>query len=259
MTHLNYQSGAIEPSSCIGGAWELLKQNPGLYIGVGLVTLIMISCIPFVNFVLLGPVMGGFAYIVLRDMRNEPVDFGMMFKGFEKFVPLMVVGLIQAVPGIIFQILQYTVDIARFAGGSGLSNGNFYQSSPAPTGLPMGVTFGFVILMIGYLIFQIIWNLSLTFAVPLIVENDISIGDAVKLSLGAVFSNLGGLILLGLIEGLVSIVGILAFCLGIFVAIPVIYAANVFAYRQVFPLFDFNMNTEPPPPVVYGSSFGSGM
>ena len=87
-----YRSAAIDASDCIGQAWELIKRNLGLYVGAGLVVLIFISCIPFVNFFLMGPMMGGFAYIVLRDLRNEPIDFGMLFKGFEKFVPLMVLG-----------------------------------------------------------------------------------------------------------------------------------------------------------------------
>jgi hypothetical protein len=84
-----YQKGAIDAGGCVSQAWELVKRNFGLYIGAGLVTILLISCIPFVNFFLIGPMMGGFAYIVLRDLRNEPIDFGMLFKGFEKFVPLM--------------------------------------------------------------------------------------------------------------------------------------------------------------------------
>jgi hypothetical protein len=44
-----------------------------------------------------------------------------------------------------------------------------------------------------------------------------------------------------------------------FVAIPVIWGANVFAYRQVFPLIEQNFNMNPPLPTAYGSDFGSGM
>ena len=38
------------------------------------------------------PAMAGMYYVMLRNMRGESVEFGMMFKGFEKFVPLMVIG-----------------------------------------------------------------------------------------------------------------------------------------------------------------------
>jgi len=132
MNYLEYSSGAISPGNCIGNAWELVKRNFGMYLGMGLITLIMIGCVPIVNFFLMGPILGGFYFVVLRDMRDEPVDFGMLFKGFEKFVPLMVVGLIQSIPGVIFQILQLTIDVARLVNlpnsGTGRGNTDFFQS-----------------------------------------------------------------------------------------------------------------------------------
>jgi hypothetical protein len=253
MTNLNYLSGAIDASGCVGQAWELFKRNPGLYLGAGLVTLLLISCIPFVNFFLLGPMMGGFAYIVLHDLRDEPVEFGMLFKGFEKFVPLMVLGLIQAIPGIIFQIVQYTVDLSRLMAGGRAGGAEFYQVS----GPQAGLTAGLIILFIGYFLFQMLWNAALTFAIPLVVEHDASIGEAIRLSFGAVFSNLGGLIVLVILNFLVALIGFCALCVGIFVAIPITFASYVIAYRHVFPYFDrSNFNVTPPPPTEYGGGYG---
>jgi len=256
MTNIQFQSGAINPGDCIGNAWELVKRNLGLYIGTGLVTILMISCIPLVNFFLLGPMMGGFAYIVLRDMRDEPVEFGMLFKGFEKFVPLMIVGVIQAIPGIIFQIVQWTIDLTQLAVDMNGSSGNFYQSNDFEP-LQTGLVFGMVIIFLVYFIFQMIWNAVLIFAIPLIMEHDIGVIEAIKTSLSAVFSNIGGVIVIMILGGLVGLLGFLVLCVGIFVAIPVMFAANAFAYRQVFPFIDqqrFNM--APPPPTAYG--FGGG-
>ncbi|MEP6703455.1 MAG: hypothetical protein ABJB34_01495 [Acidobacteriota bacterium] len=260
MNNIQYASGAIDAGGCVSEAWELVKRNLGLYIGAGLVTVILISCIPFVNFFLVGPMMGGFAYIVLRDLRNEPVDFGMLFKGFEKFVPLMVLGLIQAIPGIIFQIVQYTFNLASLVGGSRTSGSDFYQSSgAAPTLLQAGALTGTIIVFVGYFIFQMIWNAALIFAIPLVVERNVSIGEAIRLSFSAVFSNVGGLILLAILNGLVGLLGFLAFCFGIFVAIPVTFAAYTVAYRHVFPYLEpSNINMSPPPPEAYGN-FGQGM
>lgn len=255
MTNIEYQSGAIDAGECISNAWELFKRNPGLYLGAGLLTLVLVSCIPFVNFFLLGPAMGGFAYIVLRDMRDEPVEFGMLFKGFEKFVPLMVLGLIQAIPGIIFQVIQWTVDLSTIALNPGGGNGTFYQSSAADP-LQAGLAFGLVVMFFVYFAFQLIWNAALIFAIPLIVERDIGVVEAIKVSLSAVFSNIGGIILLMILGGLVGLLGFLALCVGIFVAIPVMWAANVFAYRQVFPFVGQQFNMAPPPPNEYG--FGGG-
>ena len=260
MSYIQFERGAISPGDCISNGWTLVSNKFWLYVGIGVVTLIMIGCIPLVNLVLLGPVLGGFYYVVLRDMRGEPVDFGMLFKGFEKFVPLMVVGLIQAIPGIILQILQYTVDIARLAGvGSSRGAGTFFQSDTPGFGALQGLSIVFVFVVIGLSLFAVVWNLLFQFAVPLIIEHDLSIGEAIKLSISAAFANLGWMILLMILGGLVALLGLLVLCVGIFVAIPVVYAANAFAYRQVFPLIEQNFNLSPPPPTAYGGSFGSGM
>jgi uncharacterized membrane protein len=260
MDSIQYQRGAIDAGGCVSQAWELVKRNLGLYIGVGLVTMILISCIPFVNFFLIGPMMGGFAYIVLRDLRDEPVDFGMLFKGFEKFLPLMVLGLIQAIPGILFQILQYVVDLSSLALGTLTpiaASSEFAE--PGLSTLQAGAFTGLAIVFLGYFVLQMLWNAALTFAIPLVIERNASIGDAITLSLGAVFSNLGGLIVLVIINFLVGLLGVIACFIGIFVAMPVTLASYVIAYRYVFPYFEpSNVNTAPPPPDTYGN-FGRGM
>jgi len=259
MTNLNYRSGAIDASGCISTAWALVQRNLGMYIGVGLVAWLMISCIPCANVFLLGPVMGGFAYLVLRDLRNEPVEFGMLFKGFEKFVPLMVIGLIQMIPAIIFQIIRIGVDVGRIGMDSGRGNTEFYQSSGLPNPILAGLTVGVIVILIGFVIFQVIWNAAFMFAIPLVLETNIGAGEAIKLSLSAVFSNIGGIILLMILGALVAILGVIAFCVGLLVAIPVVWVANVVAYRNVFPLLDNNFYNVPPPPSAYGSSFGQGI
>jgi uncharacterized membrane protein len=258
MRNQNFGSGVIDASGCISTAWALVQRNFGMYIGSGLVAWLMISCIPCANIFLLGPVMGGFAFLVLRDLRNEPVEFGMLFKGFEKFVPLMVIGLLQMIPAIIFQVIQMAVDLGRIGITPGRGNGDFYQASQMNPVLA-GFTAAYLILIVGFLVFQIIWNAAFMFAIPLVLENNIGAGEAIKLSLSAVFANIGGIILLMILGSLVMILGAIAFCIGIFVALPVIWAANVIAYRQVFSLLSGNFYTGPPPPTAYGSSFGQGM
>src|SRR5687767_5753867 len=129
MNNVEYVSGAIDAGGCVSNAWTLVTRRFWLYVGVGFVTILLVGCIPFVGSFLLGPVLAGFYYLALRDMNDEPVDFGMMFKGFEKFLPLMIAGVIQAAPSLVLTVMQYTIDIARLAGrGSVDPNINFYQS-----------------------------------------------------------------------------------------------------------------------------------
>ena len=256
MKNVQYVTGAISPGDCVGGAWNLVTRNFWLYIGVGLLTLILIGCIPLVGSILFGPVLGGFYYLVLRDMRDEPVDFGMMFKGLEKFLPLMIAGLIQSAPSIVGTILQYTVDLGRFARPSiGSGDVNFYQSNG--DAIFAGISAGILLIAFGLVVFGIVWSIALSFAIPLILEHDLPVGDALLTSAKAASSNVGGLIVLIILEALIALLGVIALCVGIFVAMPVIYAANVFAYRMVFPYFDRpGFNTAPPPPSAYGGTYG---
>lgn len=256
MNNIQHVSGAISAGDCVSGAWNLVTRRFWLYIGLGLITILLISCVPIVNFFLIGPILGGFYYLVLRDMRDEPVDFGMLFKGFDKFVPLMVVGLIQAAPSIVFTIIQYTVDLARIAAGVG-SGGDVFQFQSG-SGVLAGLSMAVVLVGVVLFFFGIAWHLAFMFAIPLVLEHGLDIGDALLTSLKAAGSNVGGLILLLILQILISILGVMALCVGIFVAIPVLYAANAFAYRMVFPYFDKpNFNTAPPPPTEYGGTYGT--
>jgi hypothetical protein len=195
MEDIRFQRGAISSGDCIGGAWTLVTRQLGLYLGVGIVTMLLISCIPFVNFFLLGPMFGGFYFLVLRDMRDEPVDFGMLFKGFEKFVPLMIVGLIQSAPSIVMTIVQYTVDLARLMGGgigSGGGDVTFYQTGS--DALYAGFSMALIVVFVFLFFFSIAWHLMFSFAVPLVMERDLPVGAALLTSVKAALANPGGLI-----------------------------------------------------------------
>jgi hypothetical protein len=254
MNEPQYNVSAIDASGCISNGWEMIKPNYWLYFGVSIVTLLMISCIPCVNIFIAGPVMGGVYFIYLKAMRNEAVDFGMMFKGFEKFVPLMIVGIVQSIPEIIAQVFRISVDIGRI----GLT-GSSRQMGDTGFAIASGVMIMAVIVGLIFVLIAAVWRILLMFAVPLVMDFDLSPIDAMKLSARAAMSNIGGLILLLILEFLIALLGFLAICFGFFFVLPIIYAANAFAYRQVFPWIESNFQNAPPPPASYDGGFGRGM
>ena len=259
MTNIQFVPSAIDAGGCVSNAWNLVKQNYGMYLGIALVGMIMAGCIPCISLFLVGPVLGGIYFVFLREMRGEPVEFGMMFKGFDKFVPLMAIGLIQSIPEIIGQILRLFVNLGQLGlSGSRGRNVQFLQSSGPDVALASGFLIIILIVAFIFIIFGVVWRVLLFFAVPLAMENDLGPVEAIKLSAKAATSNIGGLIVLFIFEFLIALVGILALCIGIFFVIPILYAANAFAYRQVFPWIEQNFNMAPPPPTAYGD-FGSGM
>jgi uncharacterized membrane protein len=266
MTNLEFNSGAISPGDCIGQGWNLVTRNLGLYIGVSLVgflLIVLVSCIPIVNLFLISPLMGGLVYIALRDMNNEPIDFGMLFKGFEKFVPLMVVGIIQGIPGLIFTILRFTLDFANIFGrmrSPRSGTGDFFQAAqPDINGVLAGLSVIIIVVSVGFILFSIFWAIIFFFAIPLVLDRDMGPIDAIKLSARAALSNAGGIIVLLILGGLVNILGVIALCFGLLVSIPVTIVANTIAYRMVFPKLDQYYRITPPPPSAYGSTFGQGL
>ena len=258
MTNLQFVPNAVNAGECVSSGWEMLKRNYGMYLGIALITLILTGCIPCLNIFLIGPIMGGVFYVVLRDMRGEPVEFGMMFKGFEKFVPLMVIGLIQSIPGVIAQIVQYVIRFAEIGLNTGRGRDlDFFQSSGSAIGA--GVAMIAIIFALGFMAFGIIWWLCFFCAVPLAMEYDLSPIDAIKLSARAGMSNVGGLIVLLLFQILIVLLGVVMICLGVFFfSMPLVYIANAFAYRQIFPYLDEQYRNMAPTPPAYGAGYGQG-
>jgi len=264
MTNIQFQRGAIDAGGCVSNGWELVKSNYGMYLGVALIAMILAGCIPCISLFLVGPILGGVYYVMLRAMNGEPVEFGMMFRGFDKFVPLMVIGLIQSIPEVIGQVLRFGVQFGQIGLDSNRGRSYDYFQSSRPdifAGIAAGVLIIIAIVALVLILFAVVWRFLLFFAIPIAMEYDLSPVDAIKLSIRAAGSNVGGIIVLFIFEFLVTLLGLVMCVLGLFfISIPVIYAANAFAYRQVFPLMQQNLNNMmPPPPNAYGSSFGTGL
>ncbi len=259
MTNIQFQPGAIDGTGCISNAWNMIKANYWLYFGIALLAAFAVSCIPCVNFLLVGPMMGGVYFVALRAMRGEPVEFSMMFKGFEKFVPLMAVGVLQSVPAIIWQILDFTFRISDVAirATRGTRDGDFFQSSDTDIMIAGGFLAVIIVVSIAFFFLSIAWAITFAFAVPLVMEHNLSPLDAIKLSARAGWKNVGGLIVLAILLGLIFLAGFFALCIGALFVLPIIYVSWAFAYRQVFP----DLNRTPyqnPLPNQYGS-FAEGM
>lgn len=270
-----YFKGAIDATGSISNAWNLVKENYWMYFGMTLVAgliMFVLSCIPIVGVLLSGPIMGGLYYVFLRAMRNEPIDFGMMFKGFEKFVPLFVVGLVVNIPGLVSQILnmafRITDVLVKASQGSRRSGDyDFFRpnsmlaadTSSGEIALAGGIIVFILVIAAVFLLFSLAWAITFTFAIPIVVDQDVDIMTALKLSAKSGWSNIGGIIVLAILLWLLSLLGMLALCIGVLFVLPIIYASWTFAYRQVFPDLGPDMRSyAPPPPDAYSGTFGQG-
>ena len=87
-----YRRGVIRPVECIKDGWEMIKDQYWLFFGISIVGMLIAGAFAIV---LMGPMMVGIFLCLLQRQRNEPVEFGTLFKGFDLFVPSLIVTVIK--------------------------------------------------------------------------------------------------------------------------------------------------------------------
>jgi len=233
----SHPRGTVNAIECISTAWNLFAARPGLYIGISVLLVCFLCFLLVINWFISGPILLGIYYVVLRQIRGEPIDFGMFFKGFEQFLPAMLIGLLMLIPVILHQTFAISMRVARLLAvyyQNELSGGILALTSLLSLFVSLLFLSGIVIVFILF-----------TFSLPLLLEQKLGVVDTIKLSAKAGWENAGSMFLLAVLEGLVLFGGALACCVGVFAALPIVLAANAVAYRQVFP--DVNAPSQAPP------------
>ena len=221
-TSFNY--GVVSPVECLNAGWAAIKDRYWLFVGITLVATLLGGAVPIV---LIGPMMCGLYMSLLAKMRGEPIEFGLLFKGFDYFVPALVAAAIQIVPVLVLVMLG---DLFFFAFTFAVMPPGRGESPPLIfwIGLAVFVIFAMIVSLVVHAIFL--------FAYPLIADRKLSGWEAIKTSSRAVLKNLGG------------IVGFLCCFVGVYFVLLVTYAAYAAAYRQVFPESPMSFASSPPPP-----------
>lgn len=240
-----FQRNAVEPVQCIKAGWALVKDRYWLFVGMCAVALLISSAVPLG--ILLGPMMCGLNLALLKQRRREPVEFGDLFKGFEYFGQSVIAALLYIVPIMAIVIPAYFV----FYVGMILSlaaQGSSGEPNPAAA---LGVLVMFSLFVLVLMVIVLIISVGFTFAYPLIVDRKLAGFDAVKLSFRAAMANFWRLLGMMILTGLLGLAGTLLCYVGMFLALPISYAAIDIAYEQVFGLRnleDMRSDLPPPPP-----------
>lgn len=260
MENIEFRKGAVDAANCISEGWNLIKPNYGLFIGMGVVYLLIVVIagnIPYaggiINIIVSGALTCGIYIAILAQRRGDGVPFSLMFEGFSRIVPTTLVTLIATIPWLIFGlVIGLIVTLPNMTPGAGNPAEIIAAIFNRAFLIPLILTYTVVLLI------SIVFSLLLIFALPLIAERNLGIGDALKLSFGAALNNVGGLIALLIFEFLLSIAGVLLCFVGIIFVLPVIFAANIVAYKSVFPdSTPSPFNNEPPRPDQYGGTYGT--
>jgi hypothetical protein len=217
----------IDVGDCVSRGWQAVSSNPGLAIGGPFLVLVvttiagMIPCVGLLTGIFLNPpLLAGLQKVFAKLDRGEPAEFGDLFAGFEG------VYLNLILQNIVVSILAL---LAALPGGVVVFIGMAISERAEALGVLVAVVGG-LIAAAPIIFLSLCWM----FSVLLIVDRGIDFWPAMELSRKVVQQVFAHALLLALACIVVVIVGALALCLGLFVAIPIALGAVAAAYNALF-------------------------
>lgn len=240
MQQLEFNAGAIKPIECVKEAWELIKPQYWILFAISLLGALIGGV---TMYVLIGAMICGIfnSYLKVIDGGTAVIDD--LWAGMKFFWPSLPVTLAIVVPMVLWIVILFVTIYAPILAAAILGN----NAEPNIILGTFGV--GLVIDMVIGVVMTIVHSL-LIFAFPLIVDRNLGSWDAMKLSARASMKNVGGIAGLIGVNFVLAIIGELAFCVGIYLMIPIVTATSVVAYRKVFPALA-KTNFDPPPPATF--------
>jgi hypothetical protein len=231
------RSGVVKPVECVKEGWALIKDQYWLFLGIVFLGVFIGGAIPIVIF---GAMMCGIYICLLARMRGESVEFGMLFQGFDYFVPGLVAAALNVIPILIIVV---PADIILLVAMMGATSGG----RTSPDEFIWGLIGFYAVFITLVLIVSLAVGVFFMFPYALIVDRKLSGLEAVKASIKAGKANFGGVLGLLLLNFLMTFVGVFACYVGAFLVMPVSFASYAVAYRRIFGE-PSPIATPPPPP-----------
>ena len=235
-----FNRNAVEPVECLKASWALVRNQYWLFFGISAVGMLLASVVPLG--ILMGPMMCGIYLAYFQTRRGQPIEFGILFKGFDYFGQSLIATLIHVIPILVVVVPVYIIFYISFFVTMSQSRG---EPDPALMLSFLGV---FGIFWLAIMIFVLVVSVLFTFSYPLIVDRGLPGVDAVKLSIKAAWANFWRLLGLFLLNGVLGLVGVLFCYVGVFFVLPLTFGALAIAYERVFGLGAPVSNLPPPPP-----------
>ena len=237
-----FNRNAVRPIECVKGGWNLIKDQYWLILGMCFVGWMITAVVGL----LMGSMMCGLFLTFFTLRRGQPIEFGMLFKGFDYILQSIIAALIHAIPVVIIVVPAYILFYVFFIVAM------VAQGGREPNGLVL-LTIMLVYALFWLLVIALIMFVSIgfMFVYPLLVDRKLSALDAIRLSFKAAMANFFGLLGLIALNFLMSVAGLLLCFVGVYLVLPISYSAIAVAYEQVFGLSDglSAPNAPPPPPV----------
>ena len=222
----------LAPLSAIQRGAALVFAQPGPTIGVSALIMVMMMAAGFVpcigglvQIAIVGPLVAAWYGYFLKYIRGQPALLEDVFAVFSSpdLVQLIVVYVIIAVLGVLMIV---PIPVAVFATVFWTAA---QPDAPTFVVVPVLAILGFAVVAAWFYI-----NAAYMFALPLVHDRGYEFWPAMRLSQRTVNGQLLPIIALVLLAGLIWLAGLLALCLGIFLAAPVVVASFAYAYEDLF-------------------------
>lgn len=229
---LNARADDLDVFDCLSRAFELWKNNFLPLVGVTLLVVIAqmaVGFIPvlgtFAGLFLNGVFYGGLYYYYLGKMRGEHREVGDAFAGFSKaFLPLMLASLITSLVTLgIMMLFCAPWMLMIFKSGFKFSPGSM---PPLPTG---GMLIGFGVAFFVMMFLSIAWS----FTFPLIIDRGLGPWQAMEVSRRVVSRQWFRVFFVAFLGGILAMLGLIGFFIGIFLTMPLVFASVLYAYEAV--------------------------
>lgn len=215
-------------TSWLGNAWAIFKQQPGLWVGAGVVYLLINLVLAFIPLaggllqmfitVYLG---AGFVYAASRVEQEGQFALSDIFAGFQTHGSSL--GMLTLLSLLYFIALMVVFFVLAMIGG--LLGGGTEDSV---SGALMAI------IIIPIIILTIPYAAALYLAPILVILQNETPVNAIKLSWQAFIRNIGGALICTLLMALVSLVAMIPLGLGLLVGMPLLLIVPYVVYRDVF-------------------------
>ena len=212
--------------------WALFAANPGLWIGLTIVLLVIVLGVQIVPLVgtlaahLLMPVLGAGLLLVCRKIdEGESVQIDDLFAGFKQNAgPLVMVG-------VLYMVAMFAIVVIVVVVGGGSVAGGLLSAQPEGLGVIFG---GLMLSLLLSLALSVPVVMAVWFAPALVFFNHMQPVEALKASFEACMKNVLAFLVYGLIVLVLAFFAALPVGLGFLVLIPVLAGSVYAAYRDVF-------------------------